>query len=363
MDRRWLSVLRAGPMIRLKDIAERAGFSVMTVSKALRDAPDISPATKGRIKSLAQRMGYVPDSQAQGLRTRKTKLLGLVLSAVTNPIFPRLILAVEEHSFDLGYELLYAHSLNEPDREKAVIHRMLSRRVDGLMIAPVYRMDPSAPIYNELLQRGTPTVIIGHRAPFCSQFRNVETDDLQAAFIATQHLVNLKHKCIAFFTGPPAAPWALERLEGYRRALREAGLAVDDRLIFNAGGTIEEGEKAARQMLVESPRVTAIQAVNDSVAMGACNVLLNSGLKIPQDISLVGFGNFLASEYFRVPLTTIRQPKFRLGAAAMALLMKLLAKERCEAVRLPASLVVRASTGPPKSEKSGAIKAKSPLRW
>ncbi|MCL5096912.1 MAG: LacI family transcriptional regulator [Candidatus Omnitrophica bacterium] len=334
-------------MIRLKDIAQRAGVSVMTVSKVLRDAPDISAITKARIRTLAQQMGYVPDSLAQGLRTRKSKLLGLVVSAITNPIFVRLVLAIEERAFETGYDVIIAHSLNQPEREEMVIHRLLSRRVDGLLIAPVYRLTPAAPVYTELLKRDVPTVIIGHHAPFCSQFVSVETDDLQASYAVTQHLIGLKHRCIAFFTGPPVCPWAQERLDGYRRALREAGLEVDDRLIFNAGATIEEGEKAARQMLSESPKVTAVQAVNDLVAMGAANVLLDSGLQIPRDISVAGFGNFLASEFYRVPLTTIRQPKYRLGTAAMVVLMKLLGGDRPDSVRLPATMVVRGSTGSP----------------
>src|SRR5687767_13061928 len=116
-------------MVRLKDIAVRAGVSVMTVSKVLRDAPDISSATKARIKLLAEEMGYVPDSLAQGLRTRTTRTIGLVISAVTNPIFARAILAIEEQAHEFGYDLVLAHTLNDPSREENVIRRLLSRRV------------------------------------------------------------------------------------------------------------------------------------------------------------------------------------------------------------------------------------------
>src|SRR4051794_3219755 len=117
-------------MVRLKDIAQHAGVSVMTVSKALRDAPDISGATKTRIKGLAQQMGYVPDSMAQGLRNRTTRLLGLVLSTVANPIFARTVSAIEERAHELGYDLILAHTLNLVEREEACIRRLLSRRVD-----------------------------------------------------------------------------------------------------------------------------------------------------------------------------------------------------------------------------------------
>ena len=334
-------------MVRLKDIALRAGVSVMTVSKALRDAPDISVETKSRIRVLTQQMGYVPDSLAQSLRTRKTNLLGLVIPAITNPIYSRVLMAIEQTAYGLGYAVVLSHSLNQPEREETVIRRLLSRRIDGLIVAPVYRMDPTVPIFEELLQRGTPTLILGHQAPFCRQFVSVETDDLEGSRAITQHLLKLGHRRIAFFAGPSASPWAQERLEGYRRALREAEIEVDDHLVFNAGGTIEEGEKAALQMLSESPQVTAVQAANDLVAMGAANALLSRGIRIPDDLSLAGFGNFLASEYFRIPLTTIRQPKFRLGTALVETLMLLIRGERPATRRLLGELVARASTAPP----------------
>ena len=173
--------------------------------------------------------------------------------------------------------------------------------------------------------------------------------DQTASYAATQHLVSLGHKRIAFFAGPPASPSYQERLEGYRKALRETQVETDDNLVFNAGSTIEEGEKAALQLLNEGAKATAIQAVNDLVAIGAANVLLGQGLKIPGDISLVGFGNVLISEHFRVPLTTIRQPKLRLGLAAMDSMLKLLKGERPETKRLSAEIVIRESTGAPPS--------------
>ena len=334
-------------MIRLKDIAARAGVSMMTVSKAMRDVKDVSPATRARIRKLAAEMGYTPDSVAQGLRNRNTRLLGLVISAVTNPIFARVMMAIEEQAHELDYAILFAQSLNVVEREDQVIRHLLSRRVEGLFITPVYRMEPTAPIYEELRRRGTPVVLLGPRAPFCEGFANVETDDSTASYTATQHLLELGHRRIAFLAGPAAVPSAQERIEGYRRALREASIEIDDRLIFNAGSTIEEGEKAALQMLNEAPGATAVQAVNDMVAIGAANVFINQGLQIPRDLSMVGFGNILVAEHFRVPLTTIRQPKLRLGTAAMESMVRLMRGETPASKRLPAEIVIRASTGRP----------------
>ena len=334
-------------MVRLKDIAQHANVSVMTVSKALRDAPDVSAATKARIKAFAQQVGYVPDSSAQGLRTRTTKLLGLVIPASTNPIYARVVFAIEERAHELGYDILLAHTLNLPERENAVIRRLLSRRVDGLFITPVYRFESEARIYQEITARKIPTILLGPPAPFCRNFPGVEGEELVASYNVTKHLVRLGHRRIAYFTGPPAAPWAHDRFEGYRRALREAGLEPDDKLVFAAGNTIEDGTKAALQMLNEVCNATAVQAVSDLVAVGAAETLLSQGMKIPDDISIAGFGNVLMAEHFRVPLTTVSQPKFRLGVTAMEMMMKLIRGEAVQPQRLTAELIERKSAAPP----------------
>jgi LacI family transcriptional regulator len=334
-------------MVRLKDIAARTGVGVMTVSKALRDKHDVSAETKTRVKLVAQQLGYVPNSTAQGLRTQTSKLFGVVVSAFTSPIFSRVVLAIEERASELGYDILIAQTLDKPEREEACVNRFLARRVDGLFIVPSYRMATEARIYQELLARKVPTVVLGHTVPFCNQFVNVESDDVLGSYKATQHLLNLGHKRIAFFSGPPATPWTQERFEGYRRALREAGLDVDEKLVFQAGRSIEDGEKATLQMINEASDATAVQTVNDMLAVGCAETLLKQGLDIPGDISVVGFGNILMSQHFRVPLTTSRQPKYRLGAAAIDAMQQLLKGKRPEPKRLAAELVVRASSGIP----------------
>ena len=331
-------------MVRLKDIAARAGVSIMTVSKALRGEKDVSAITRARVKQLAQEMGYVPDSAAQGLRSRTTKLFGVVISSLADPIFNRVIRAIEEHAHQAGYEIILCHTMNNPEREEICVRRLMSRRVDGMFISPVYRIEADAPVYRELLARATPVVLLGHPATFCNAFTSVSTDDVLAGYHITKHLLELGHQRIAFLSGRLVAPWAAERLEGYRRALREAGLEPDDKLIFNAGSTTEDGAKAGLQMLNENCNATAVQAVNDLVAIGCAETLLGQGMKIPRDISIAGFGNILVSQHFRVPLTTVRQPKYRLGVAAVDTMAKLLRRDHTESRRLPAELVVREST-------------------
>jgi LacI family transcriptional regulator len=334
-------------MTRLKDIAAQAGVSVMTVSKVLRDAPDISQATKARIKAIARQMGYVPDTNAQSLRTRTTRFLGVIVSSIDNPIFARVLLAIEERAHELGYEIILAQTQNREEREEVCIQRLLARRVDGLFITPVYRLRPDAPIYQTLLARRVPVVVLGHSAPFCRPFSNVETDDTPASYSLTKHLLELGHRKIAFFAGPQSAPWSQERFEGYKRALREVELEVRDELIFQAGASIEDGEKAALQFMNENTPATAIQAANDLIAIGCADTFLGQGIKIPQEMSVTGFGNILTSEHYRVPLTTVRQPKYRLGMAAMDTMVRLFRGGKPESKRLPAELIIRASTGAP----------------
>ncbi|MBI3191341.1 MAG: LacI family DNA-binding transcriptional regulator [Pedosphaera parvula] len=334
-------------MVRLKDIAKEAGVSVMTVSKVMRDAPDISAATKARVRVLAEKMGYVPDSGAQALRYRSARLFGLLIPSPTNPVFARIVMAIEQRAHELGYDLLIGHTMNEKAREEYYIRRFMSRRIDGLFLTPVYRMEPEARVYAELARHRLPTVLFGHHAPFCKGFANVEVDDLAASAMATRHLIELGHRRIAFFTGPQVSPGAQERFEGYRRALKEAQIPEDERLIFQAGSTIEEGKTTALQYLNESPQATAVQAANDLVAIGAASIFLEQKIKIPEQLSVVGYGNILTSEYFLVPLTTIRQPKFRLGLAAMDTMLKLLQGQEPGVKRLPAEIIVRKSTAAP----------------
>lgn len=336
-------------MVRLKDIARQAGVSIMTVSKALRDEPDVSSATKTRLRALAQQMGYVPDSSAQGLRTKTTKMFGLVIPSITDPIFGRITFAIEERAHEMGYDLVLAHTLNQSEREEQCIRRLLSRRVDGIFISPVYRFAAEARIYQEIVARKTPVILLGPPAPFCKALPGAEVEEQIASYNVTKHLLDLGHKRIAYLTGPQVAPWAHERFEGYRRALREANLDVDDKLVFQAGGTIEDGTKAALQFVNEGCNATAVQAVNDLVAIGCATTLLTQGLKIPGDISIAGFGNILLADHFRVPLTTVRQPKYRLGVAAVEMMTQLLNGERVQTRRLPGELLERDSTAKPKA--------------
>ncbi|MBM3822880.1 MAG: LacI family transcriptional regulator [Verrucomicrobia bacterium] len=333
--------------VRLLDIASRAKVSIMTVSKAMRDEPDISSATKSKIKLLAQQMGYVPNSAAASLRNTRTRLLGVVLPSLSHPYWIRVLSGIEEEAHARGYHLLVGQTLQRAEREEQVLRGFFARNADGFLVAPVYRLAAQAPVYQFLAAQGTPAVVLGQRALFCADFPNVECGDLQAGERATRHLLELGHRHIAFFAGPVVSPQSQERYEGYRRALREAGLTQDDKCLYNAGTSMEEGEAAALQFLHERCAATAIVAINDMVAAGVMSVLTQQGISVPRQVSVVGAGNFHFSDKLPSPLTTMHLPKFSLGTAAVDLLLKQLEGHRVESKRLPCELIARASTAPP----------------
>ncbi len=333
-------------MVRLKDIAEKAGVSIMTVSKALNDAPDISAKTKIRIRTIAEQLGYVPDVLARGLRSRKTRLIGLIISASTNPYFARVVMGIEDKAYEQGYDLLLAHNYNKIEREEKVIQRFINRRVECLFISPVYRLEPVSEVYDELLLSKIPTIILGHCAPFCSQFVSISTDDLYCSYLATKHLLELGHRKIAFFSGPSVAPWSRERLKGYIQAIKEFDIEPDEKLIFTSGSRIEDGYNTASQLISENIEFTAIQSVNDLIAIGAINCLLKNNYKIPQQVSVIGFGDILLSEHFKIPLTTINQPKYRIGIAAIETMNAMLQGKNVSSQRIKGELVIRESTAP-----------------
>ncbi len=218
--------------------------------------------------------------------------------------------------------------------------------MEGLFLIPVPRLGDPPAIYEDLARLKVPAIILGPAPDFCRALPRVAADETAAAREVTQHLLGLGHRRIAFLGGPSVSPYSQARLEGYRRALREAEIEIDDRLIFPAGSTIDDGFQAGLELIRESLGVTALQAVNDLVAIGALNALHSQRIRVPEDVSIAGFGNILTAEHARVPLTTVREPKFRLGVEAMDLMSKLIAGGPPETRTLRAELLTRQSTGP-----------------
>ena len=329
-----------------KHVAAEAGLSIMAVSKALRDAPDISAATKLRVKEIADRLGYLPNANAQTLRSKSTGVVAVVLPRVDLGYFSNILAGVLRSAGASGMQVITVQTEDNPNRELAEVRRLLARRVDGIVMAPSVRVERRHELLELTRSRETPVIFVDRYPAGVEQFPHtacVVPQDRVGAELATQHLIDRGHRKILHLAGPMGSSSTEERLAGYRRALLTAGIPFSDDLVYRAGGNIEDGHAAMSQAAGEGREFTAVFACNDYVAVGACDVLLSQRVRIPEDVSVVGFGNVRLARYHRVPLTTIDQPQEELGQMAFSLLAEFIAGGRPETRAVPVQLVERDS--------------------
>jgi DNA-binding LacI/PurR family transcriptional regulator len=336
-------------MATLKEIARNLNLSAMAVSKALRDAPDISAATKARVKAEAQRLDYVPNQAARNLRACRSHLLGVVVPQINHPYFSNIVWGIERQAEASGYQILLGHSLDAASHEVAEVRKLLARQVDALLLVPAVRWQDRLATLELASSRDVPVVLLDRFPAGANQFPRVTwivNNDRLGAEKATQHLLELGHREILFFAGPHGSSSSAARLEGYRRAMADSPAGQEDRRVFLAGHGIEGGEKAMSQVLDEGAPCTALVAFNDSVAFGAIDLLLRQGQRIPHDISVVGFGDSLLARHFRVPLTTMHCAVADMGSAAVQAALELIAHCPVQPRELNTELIIRESTGP-----------------
>ncbi|WP_322801451.1 LacI family DNA-binding transcriptional regulator [Thermoflexus sp.] len=335
---------RASRRVSIKDIARKAGVSHSTVSRALRGSPLVNPRTAERIRRLAARMGYVPNAAARSLVTTRTSIIGLVITTLADPFLAEIVRGVEEVALEAGYRLFLATSNADPEREMAAVRALAESRVEGVIVASSRVGDLYLPHLEAL---GVPIVLINNQReePF---IYSVASDSRQGAVEAVSYLVRLGHTRIAYIAGPPTARSNRERLAGYQEAMAQAGLSVDPAWIVEGNGRPEGGEWGIRRLLEVPRRPTAVFCYNDMTAIGALRAARAAGLRVPEDLSIIGFDDILFAAYTEPPLTTVAQPKYEMGRTAMSVLLRLLQGERTPAhLRLPCRLVERASCGPP----------------
>ena len=333
-------------MINLKNIAAQAGVSVMAVSKALRDAPDIGGSTKIKIQKIAEQLGYVPNGNARGLRNRKTGTIGVVLPRLDQGFFASILSGILKDATALGYQIFIGQSEDNLALELKELRAMLGRQVEGILLAPALRMGGRMEFLEMVSSRNIPVVFLDRFPANATQYPNtgfVVAQDRVGATLAMDYLIEQGHRRILYLAGPLGASSTEERLMGYRKALGKAGIEYQDSLVFRAGSDIESGRQVMAQVLNEGVSFTAIFAVNDYVAIGACEVLLSQGIKVPQDVSVIGFGDVRLAKYYRVPLTTVYQSQEELGGLSFAMLIQMLKGEKGEPRILPVQLVKRES--------------------
>lgn len=328
----------------MKDIANRLGVSLMTVSKALRGHSDISEATRARVLECANELHYRPNWVARSLVLQRTNLIGLVIPDLMHSFFAEIARGVARVLEPHSYQMVIFNSDENPQTEMTQVQMLVERSVDGLIIASAQSADNHG-LFTLLNRYHTPFVLIDREPPGVpAHFVGVDDDELGE--MATMHLVEQGCRHIAHLQGPPSAT-GLGRLRGYKRALKRAGLGQRDEFIVPARHDDASGYQAMMKLLAQRPRPDGVFCYNDPVAAGAMKAVLDSGLDVPRDVALIGAGNVHYSDLMRVPLSTIDQSSGAIGESAAKLLLENLRSSGAEQpgrILIEPKLVVRAST-------------------
>jgi LacI family transcriptional regulator len=304
----------------IKDLARELKLSPSTVSRALRNHPDISPGTKKRVVSLADKLDYHPDSIAQSLQTKKTKTIGVIVPEIKQPFFASVINGIEELAYAAGYTIIVCQSNETADREVVVARSLGSHRVAGLLVS-LSRNTKNLDHFKLLQRRGVPVVFFD-RVSNDIEASKVVVDDYKGAFEVVEHLIKYGYKRIAHLAGPQNLSISKYRFKGYKDALRQGNLSYNDSMVVRGGLDDTDGIVGVQKLLNLSTIPDAIFAVNDPVAIGAFVMIKEHGLKIPQDIALAGFSNTHMTSLLEPPLTTVEQPSYEIGKTAAQLLME-----------------------------------------
>jgi LacI family transcriptional regulator len=338
---------RKGAAVRMKDIARDLGLSTVTISKALRGHPDISEKTRKRVEKRTEELNYQPNFAARALITGRTWTIGLVVPDLLHPFFAQIAKAISAEIRGHGYGLIITSSEEDPELERREIEQLLARRVDAMVIASAQRTGES---FRRIEEQRIPYILIDRKfAHLAASF--VGVDDEAVGQLATNHLIEQGCRRVAHIRGPETST-ALGRLEGFKRALAGHGRAPLPEHIVCIGTSGDDrgepgGYEAAMKLLGLDPRPDGIFCFNDPIALGAMRAILDAGLRIPEDIAVVGCGNVLYSDFLRVPLTSIDQDSSAIGRHAAELALSMvgaqgMAPPRTELVS--PRLVVRAST-------------------
>jgi DNA-binding LacI/PurR family transcriptional regulator len=334
--------------VTIKDIAKAAGVSHSTVSRALNNHQAISEATRERIKELAQQMGYVPNATARGLKTNRTHALGAILQEIDDPFWSEVLDGVDSILHPGGYSLFVASTHNDKQREKEVVHAMVQRGVDGvLLLSPQFREEQC----HFLNSYDLPMVMVNNEGAGECQFI-IYNDDVYGARLITKHLIDLGHTRLAYL-GKRGSASNRNRMRGFFAEMQAARLPVDDRYIFHTSTANPIGGRDGAEYLLALDEIpSGIVCYNDFLAIGVYNYLQEKGLRIPQDVSVTGFDNISIAAYLSPPLTTLHQYKFELGEGAARMMLEVLSDQHQEKRETPPSkkvnmkgiLKIRAST-------------------
>ncbi len=306
--------------VTIKDIAKKLAISPSTVSRALRDHPDISKDTKALVSQTAEQLDYFPDSLAQGLKSRRTNTIGLIVPEIKHHFFSAAISGIEDVTYKAGITLLVCQSNEDVEREKINLKALVSNRIAGLLVS-ISQTTTDISHFEILKKRGIP-VIFFDRTLENMQGSKVIVDDYDGAYKAVTHLIDKGYKQIAHIAGPENISIGQQRYLGYKNALTDNNMPVDDQFIIRGGFRQADGMAAADRLINMEKRPDAVFAVNDPVAIGAFVRLKEQKINIPDEMALVGFSNNPVSSLIDPPLTTVEQPSYEIGKVAAKLLLE-----------------------------------------
>jgi LacI family transcriptional regulator len=327
----------------MQQVAERAGVSVTTVSHVINETRPVSDELRERVLAVVAELGYQPNVLARSLRRGETHTIGAIIPDNANPFFAEVVRGVEDTSFEQGYSVILCNSDGDPDKELHYANVLVEKRVDGILLIAA-GVGPEHILAWQ--KQHIPLVLIDRDIPDVS-VDVVLTHNARGGWLAARHLIELGHQRIGCIAGPSDMTPSDERLAGYLEALRESGLSADETLVLRGDFQCQSGYQAGHQILSKDDPPTAIFACNDLMAMGAMRAALELGLRIPGDLSVMGFDDIPLASFINPPLTTIQQPKYEMGVLAASLLL-----ERMQDPDMPphkrtleTHLVVRESSG------------------
>jgi DNA-binding LacI/PurR family transcriptional regulator len=337
-------VLRVQKPLRppsIKDIARMAQVSHSTVSRALQHSPLVNTETAEKIRRIAQESGYRASAVARGLVTKRTLTIGLVVTTVADPFASEVVNGIEQAANDLGYSVFLADSNADPEREKHIVQSFAERRVDGILVTSSRVGALYLPLLSEMM---VPIVLVNNQHPGAF-VHSVMIENVEGSLAAARHLISLGHRRIAYLGDQFGYQSDTERFAGYKQALDEAGIPFLPELVVHGNGKPEQAMNAMEQLLSLEAPPTAVCCYNDMSALGAMRTIRLHGLRIPEDISIVGFDDIFVASYTQPPLTTVRQPMRQMGILAMESLYKLMSGQGSAIrIKVASELIIREST-------------------
>lgn len=325
--------------VTLEMVAEAAGVSASTVSRILNGTAVVSQVKKQAVDEAIARLGFVPNPVARGLAGGRTLSIGVITQSIDSPFYGTALRGIEEELAPAGYSSLFVSGHWNAAEESRCIDVLRSRRVDGIIVLTGRLSDHALRVYAKSL----PVVVTG-RSLKAPGLLALNFDNFEGARLATRHLIDLGHRRIAFITGDPDHPDATERHRGYRAALEEAGIAYDAGLVAQGMYHEDSGLSAVETLLRSRRRFTAIFAANDQMALGAALGLHRRGLRVPADVSLIGFDDLPASRYAMPPLSTVRHPAQEIGRLAALAMLDLLRGAKPSVQAPPPEVIARESS-------------------